>query len=238
MEATPLYAKHSGSIIDMVMQSGPAAKAVFLILLFFSMVSWAIMIFKFFGYNKIRRETNEFLRIFSKSKSLQSIQNQSKGMRSCPMVRVFYAGYSELESEFHISVSSMDEEEQRYLLKKIDGIARAMDRTISQEVTILERFLFFLATTGSTAPFIGLFGTVWGIMKSFQSVGLAGSSNIAIVAPGIAEALIATAAGLATAVPAVIGYNYLINRVKVFGTEMENFGLDFLSLIEKNYVKR
>lgn len=222
----------------MVVNAGPMAKIVLLMLLFFSVASWGIMLSKFFSFNRIRRETNQFLTIFSRKKSLESIYTSSKGMHTCPMARVFFEGYKAFASEFQIMNAAASDEDQRYFLKKLDGIARSLDRAVSHEITIMERFLFFLATTGSISPFIGLFGTVWGIMKSFQSVGLTGASNIAVVAPGIAEALIATAAGLLAAVPAVIGYNYFIHRVKVFGTEMDNFGLDFLSLIEKNFLQR
>jgi len=220
------------------MNSGPVAKFVILLLLFFSILSWAIMIFKLIEFKRVRAETNEFMNIFSRRSSLESIYDSSKGMRGCPTARIFFAGYSEFAGQFHASGGSAAEGDRRYFLDKIDNISRAMERAVAQEVTKMERFLFFLATTGSTSPFIGLFGTVWGIMKSFQMVSVTGASSIAVVAPGIAEALIATAAGLVAAVPAVIGYNYFIHRVRVFGTEMDNFSLDFLSLIEKNFVKK
>lgn len=241
MEANTMPAATSHqSVIDMVMSAGSVAKGVLVFLLLFSIVSWAIMIFKWISYRRIRRENAEFNQIFNKNKSLDSIFNASKKMRgTSPIARVFLSGYAEFESEFRASSSEIQaEENRRFFLEKIDGIARSMERATSQEVTILERYLFFLATAGSTAPFIGLFGTVWGIMESFRSIGLTASANIAVVAPGIAEALIATAAGLITAVPAVIGYNYFVQQTKVFGTEMDNFTLDFLSLIEKNFVKR
>lgn len=228
------------SVIDMVLDAGSVAKGVLSLLLLFSIISWAIMIFKWISFRRIRKENAAFNRIFNKNKSLDSIFGASKNMHSSSCIaRVFLAGYAEFESEFRASSSaSQMEENRRFFLEKIDGIARSMERATAQEVTILERYLFFLATAGSTSPFIGLFGTVWGIMESFRSISLTSSANIAVVAPGIAEALIATAAGLITAVPAVIGYNYFVQQTKVFGTEMDNFTLDFLSLIEKNFVKR
>ena len=228
------------TVVDMVAAAGSVAKGVLVLLLLFSILSWAIMIFKWISFRRIRYANAEFNKIFSKNKSLDSIFSASKGMRaSSAVARVFLSGYAEFESEFRASATAAQmEEERRFFLEKIDGIARSMERATAQEVTALERYLFFLATTGSTAPFIGLFGTVWGIMESFRSIGLTASANIAVVAPGIAEALIATAAGLIAAVPAVIGYNYFVQRTKVFGTEMDNFTLDFLSLIEKNFVKR
>ena len=224
----------------MVVNAGPMAKFVIFLLFLFSVLSWAIMIFKLLGFQKIRQETASFVTIFRRRTSLENIYNSTKGMRACPMARVFIAGYSEFASQFKASggVIGHGESDQRYFLEGLDNIARSLERAVGEEATKMERFLFFLATTGSTAPFIGLFGTVWGIMISFQAVANTGASSIAIVAPGIAEALIATAAGLVAAVPAVIGYNYFIHRVRVFGTELDNFSLDFLSLIEKNFVKK
>ena len=121
---------------------------------------------------------------------------------------------------------------------RIYELARELGVATAQEVTKLERWLIFLGTTGSVTPFIGLFGTVWGVMSAFNGIGAKGSASIAVVAPGISEALIATAAGLFTAVPAVIAYNYFIYRVKIKATEMDNFSLDMLSLIDRIYIKR
>ncbi len=236
MESAPLT--HAHSVGEMILNAGPLSKFVLLLLLFFSVVSWAIIIFKLNAYRKVRLETNQFNQIFSKKKSLEAIFNTSKGMKNSPMARVFFSGYAEFAGQFHTSEAEELTGRERYFLDKLDSINRAMDKTVAEEITRLERFLFFLATTGATAPFIGLFGTVWGIMGSFQAIGITGSSNIAVVAPGIAEALIATAAGLVAAVPAVIGYNYFIHRVKVLGTEMDNFILDFLSIIEKNFIRK
>jgi len=226
------------SVIDMVVNSGQVAKFVLALLFLFSVLAWGIMIAKMLTYRTVRNDSNRFMNIFMKNKSLDEILQASKGMRDCPVVRVFLAGYAEFESEFRVASAGEATADSRFFLEKIDGIARAMERATAQEITRLERFLFFLATAGSTSPFIGLFGTVWGIMESFRAVGVSGAANIAIVAPGIAEALIATAAGLITAIPAVIGYNYFSHRAKVYATEMDNFTLDFLSLIEKNFVKR
>jgi len=236
VESAPLT--HAHSVWEMILHAGPLSKFVLVLLLFFSVVSWAIIIFKLNAYRKVRLETNQFSRIFAKKKSLEAIFTTSKGMKNSPMARVFFAGYAEFAGQFQTSEVEELTGRERYFLDKLDSINRAMDKTVAEEITRLERFLFFLATTGATAPFIGLFGTVWGIMGSFQSIGITGSSNIAVVAPGIAEALIATAAGLVAAVPAVIGYNYFIHRVKVLGTEMDNFILDFLSIIEKNFIRR
>ncbi len=237
MNTAKMVAGHA-DVIEMVAHSGHVAKFVLALLFLFSVLSWGIMIAKMFMFSRVRQDSDKFMRIFMKNKSLDDILNASKGMKDCPVVRVFLSGYVEFESEFRIANVEQAAIDKRFFLERIDGIARGMERATAQEITRMERFLFFLATTGSTAPFIGLFGTVWGIMESFQAVGLSGAANIAVVAPGIAEALIATAAGLVTAIPAVIGYNYFSHRGKVFATEMDNFTLDFLSLIEKNFVKR
>ena len=240
METKTLAVAQTSGVWEMVVHSGPMAKFVIILLFLFSVVSWAIMIFKLLGFKKIRQETARFTDIFRRRTSLENIYSSSKGMRACPMAKVFIAGYSEFASQFKASggVVGSGESDQRYFLEGLDNIARSLERAVGEETTKMERFLFFLATTGSTSPFIGLFGTVWGIMISFQAVANTGATSIAVVAPGIAEALIATAAGLVAAVPAVIGYNYFIHRVRVFGTELDNFSLDFLSLIEKNFVKR
>lgn len=240
METKTLAAAKTLGVWEMVVNAGPMVKFVMVLLLFLSIISWAIMIFKFFGFKKIRTETTQFIDIFSRRTSLENIYSSTKGMRACPMARVFVSGYEEFASQFRASGVEINAAEggQQFFLDRIDNIARSLERAVGEETTKMERFLFFLATTGSTSPFIGLFGTVWGIMKSFQAVGLTGATSMAVVAPGIAEALIATAAGLAAAVPAVIGYNYFIHRVRVFGTEMDNFSLDFMSLIEKHFVKR
>lgn len=237
MGITGSAATHA-SVIDMIVNAGMITKAALLMLGFFSVVAWGIMIAKMIGYGRARDDSAAFLQIFSKHRSLDDIYNAAKRIKGCPMARVFMAGYVEFESEFRVVSSEEKTGDSRFFLGKIDGIARSLERAVSHEVTLLERNLFFLATTGATSPFIGLFGTVWGIMEAFRAIGLSGAANIAVVAPGIAEALIATAAGLVTAIPAVIGYNYFSHRVKVFETEMDNFSLDFLSLIEKNFVKR
>ncbi len=234
--AQTAYASHS--VVDMILNAGAVGKGVLLLLALFSVVSWAIMFFKLSSFRKIKQETDHFNSIFFRQKSLEEIYNTSRKMKTSPVAKVFFAGYNEFASQFKASAVDSADGERRFFLDKLDSISRSMERSIAVEITSMERFLFFLATTGATAPFIGLFGTVWGIMVAFQSIGITGSSNIAVVAPGIAEALIATAAGLVTAVPAVIAYNYFNHRVKVFSTDMDNFSLDFLSLIEKNFGKR
>jgi len=226
------------TIVDQVMASGMIAKSVFLILFFFSVVSWAIVFHKLRHYGKVSRETESFKDMFMKRGQLESVYNYAKKLKNCPMARVFLAGYIELAAQFRITQQEQEAGEDNLLLEKLDSVSRTLERATAQEVTKLERWLIFLGTTGSVTPFIGLFGTVWGVMNAFTGIGAKGSASVAAVAPGIAEALVATAAGLFTAIPAVIAYNYFIYRLKIKATEMDNFSLDMLSLIDRIYIKR
>lgn len=229
------------SFFDMVARSTPIAKAVLLLLLVFSIVSWAIILTKFIAYRKARDEDQSFLRVFSKSSSLVNIYNYSKQMKYSPVARVFMTGYSEL---YRFNKAVGEEQEggvsQAKLLSEQDvkGIGLSLNKAINHEIERLSHRLDFLATTGSTAPFIGLFGTVWGIMHSFRMIGIKGSASIGGVAPGIAEALIATAAGLFAAIPAVVFYNYLNARIRGFTMRMDDFSRDFLYLTEKDFVRK
>lgn len=226
------------SIVHMVMGAGLVGKLVLLTLFVFSLVSWGIMIHKMRLYRKIQKETDAFKEVFFRRGALEQVYNFAKKLRNCPMARVFLAGYIELATQFRASQSGRDLADDELLLEKIDSISRALERATAQEVTKLEKWLIFLGTTGSVTPFIGLFGTVWGVMTAFSQIGAQGSANVAVVAPGIAEALIATAAGLFTAIPAVIGYNHFVHKVKIKATDMDNFSLDMLSLIDRVYIRR
>lgn len=226
-------------MVDMVMKTGLVGKAVLLTLFLFSIISWAIIYHKLVLFRRIRRETDSFQEVFRKRGQLENVYNYAKKLKNCPMARVFLAGYIELAAQFRTYQSEQaTDEDESMLLEKLDSVSRALERATAQEVTKLERWLIFLGTTGSVTPFIGLFGTVWGVMNAFSGIGSKGSASIAVVAPGIAEALIATAAGLFAAVPAVIAYNYFIYRTKIKATEMDNFSLDTLSLIDRIYIKR
>ncbi len=226
------------STVDLIMRSGPVAMLVLVSLLIFSMISWGIIYHKLKLYRKIRSETEDFKEVFSKRGQLENVYNYAKKLKNCPMARVFLAGYIELAAQFRVTSKERNYEDETMLLEKLDSVGRSLERATAQEVTKLERWLIFLGTTGSVTPFIGLFGTVWGIMSSFQGIGAKGTANIAAVAPGVAEALIATAAGLFAAIPAVIAYNYFIYRVKIKATDLDNFSLDMLSLIDRIYIKR
>jgi biopolymer transport protein TolQ len=229
----------NGSIYEMVAHAGPVGKAVLLVLAIFSIISWGIIIKKFRVIGIARKETEKFYETYSKKGNLANIYSVGKNFKNSPEAKLFAAGYNELAA--NVKTPSPDghmAESKKVAIDNLDGISRALSKTTLQEITRLEKTITFLATTGSTTPFIGLFGTVWGVMTSFHGIGVKGSASIAIVAPGIAEALIATAAGLAAAVPAVIFYNYFVNRIRVIANDMDAFTLDFLSLIEKNFVKK
>ena len=235
---------NSLSVIELVMESSAMAKGVLLLLLLFSVVSWAIILSKFFVYNLAKKENKRFLANFSKSENLTHIYNFSRELRYSPIARVFLTGYREL---FLFQDLAKKERDQRgetpsnqgvpLTAKDIKGISLVLNKAINREITRLSSGLDFLATTGSTTPFIGLFGTVWGIMHSFRAIGMKGSASIGGVAPGIAEALIATAAGLVAAIPAVIFFNYLNNKIGLFTSLMDDFSHDYIYMVEKNFMQ-
>jgi biopolymer transport protein TolQ len=181
---------------------------------------------------------------FSKSENLTHIYNFSRDLRYSPLARIFLTGYRELFLFQDLAKKERDKrgeppsrKGEPLSPKDIKGIGLVLNKSINREITRLSRRLDFLATTGSTTPFIGLFGTVWGIMHSFRSIGLQGSASIGGVAPGIAEALIATAAGLVAAIPAVIFYNYLSDKIRVFTSVMDDFSNDYIYMVEKNFLR-
>ncbi len=190
---------------------------------------------------KAVKETDIFLDSFWASKTLNDANEAAAEHTLCPEAAIFQAGFSELQKINKIR--NRDEintgnEPLEMQLATMDNLKRAIRKAESQEITHLAKSLSFLATTGSAAPFIGLFGTVWGIMTSFHDIGMRGSASLAVVAPGISEALVATAAGLAVAIPAVIAYNYFANQLGDIETEMQNFSTDFLNLVERDLLSR
>ena len=228
-----------GSMVEMVINAGPVAKAVLLILLIFSIISWSIMLQKMLIFRKARNESKKFRKVFSKGGSLNNTYASSRFLRNSHIANIFISGYLDIVALRKHSKDDLLPEEIKQSLKKVDiqALQRALDKAELQEISRLEKGLSFLATTGSTTPFIGLFGTVWGIMDAFRAIGLKGSASIGGVAPGISEALIATAAGLAAAIPAVIGYNHFNNKVNVVTSEMDEFSLEFLSVIERGILR-
>jgi len=231
-----------GSLLSMILNAGGMVHFVLLLLLFFSVVSWAIILMKYRTIRRVKRENGSFLDIYMKSGKLSEIFPKAKKLRYSTVAGVFLAGYGELAKltrTIKSSASAAQAGESEPVALPVDGIdnvERAVNRACGAELTKLESALGFLATTGSVSPFIGLFGTVWGIMNTFKGIGTKGSATLAVVAPGISEALIATAAGLAAAIPAVIFYNYYLNRIKTITVEMDNFVSELLNIIKRHYL--
>jgi biopolymer transport protein TolQ len=228
----------STNIIDLVADASPLAKAVLVILLLFSAISWGIVLLKMWQYNRSQRQTATFLDVFRKSSKFSEVAAVCRTLAESPLVGLFQSGYAELNAQLRSGTGGEAKPaagSPRPTLKSLDAVDRALLRATMAEMTKLERRVPFLATTASISPFIGLFGTVWGIMSSFQNIGAAGSSSLGVVAPGIAEALVATAAGLFAAIPAVYFYNHFTNRVKHFSAEMDDFSLEFLNIAERNF---
>jgi biopolymer transport protein TolQ len=229
----------SGDVLAIVAGSSPVAKAVLLILVLFSIASWSIILYKLWQFRRAARQTASFLDVFRKSSKFSEVQAVCRSLEISPLVGIFQAGYAELNAQLRAGSSPIEprpgNSAPRPTLRSLDAVDRALLRASSVEVNKLERRVPFLATTASITPFIGLFGTVWGIMNAFQQIGVSGSTSLGVVAPGIADALIATAAGLFAAIPAVYFYNHLTNLVKLFVSGMEDFSLEFLNIAERNF---
>jgi biopolymer transport protein TolQ len=226
-------------ILQMIIHAGPMVKFVMLLLLVFSLVSWTIIIMKHLAYKKALAETEFFLDLFWKSKNLTDAYKAAKEIPESPEASVFLLGFNELQKINRSRVSKQKSQETLEMqLASMDNLKRALRKAENKELAQLGKYLSFLATTGSATPFIGLFGTVWGIMSSFQDIGMRGSASLAVVAPGISEALIATAAGLAVAIPSVIFYNYYSNKLADLENNMQGFSADFMNLVERDFLSR
>jgi biopolymer transport protein TolQ len=226
-------------IIQLVLSGSWLTIGVLLILLAFSAVGWGVTLYKMFSYRRASRQTSTFLDVFRKSSKFSEVQAVCPSLPESPLVGLFQSGYTELNAQLRQAPASDPSKPAasagRPTLKSLEAVDRALLRASTVELTKLERHVPFLATTASITPFIGLFGTVWGIMGSFHNIGTAGSAGLHIVAPGIAEALIATAAGLFAAIPAVYFYNSFTQRVKEFASTMDDFSLEFLNICERNF---
>jgi biopolymer transport protein TolQ len=220
-------------ILALVWNSGPIAKIVLLILLVFSITSWALIVEKAWQLRRVRRQTVEFLRAFREGRRPSAIQSAARKLRESPLAQLYAAAYQEMAGMTEVPDRMLDDVDDGLPAERLEAVNRALRRAAAHEVAQLEHYLPFLATTASATPFIGLFGTVWGVIAAFHGIGQQGSASLAVVAPGISEALIATAAGLGAAIPAVIGYNYFVNRVKHWATEMDGFTLDLLNLLSR-----
>jgi biopolymer transport protein TolQ len=220
------------SILTIISRSGLVAKGVLVLLLFFSIVSWAIIADRFFAFRRTRSQNGQFYRLFRKANSMQDVANTAMRYRSSVFARMYLMVFNELQPR-NDSPSATVKSLAPMTHQMID---RIVSRAGISEQTKMEKNLSFLATTASATPFIGLFGTVWGIINAFESIGGARSTDLSVVAPGIAEALIATAMGLAAAIPAVIGYNFFIHNVRAFASEMEEFSMELLTFVEHHQV--
>ncbi len=216
---------YTGGVLGLVYSAGPVAKTVVVILLVFSIVSWAIIFFKWKQYRKTEKDGQRFISHVREADSFKKLLSIYRDDPENSFSRLVLACYKE--------IAGREKDNPQVRPETIPLIENAMRIAVSEETERLERRLSFLATTANTAPFIGLFGTVWGIMDSFREIGLKGTTSLSVVAPGISEALIATAIGLATAIPAVLAYNYFLGRLKRVLAKMENAAMMILNIIEK-----
>src|SRR3954463_1306463 len=223
MIPTFLSAIIGGEIANLVAQSGIVAKIVLLILLIFSLMSWAVILSKYASYSRARVQSGRFLRAFRKAVRLQDVAAVSEQFRPSPLVSVFEGGYDEYKRQAGNPAGG---------LRNVQSVHRSMQIASSEEHTRLERRLQWLATIANVAPFVGLFGTVWGIIDAFHGLGTAGAATLRAVAPGISEALITTAAGLAAAIPAVIAYNLIGASIREFAARSDDFALEVLNAVE------
>ncbi len=238
--ALPLHLSDKHGLLAIIMDAGWVVKGVMLMLLLFSVICWGIILSKARTLSKARKDSRKFLDAFRELRKFSLLYAETERFTHSPLAHVFRAGYAELSrislSRQSSSINGSDSpQEPEYERTGMDNVIRSFQQALITERGRLERGVPFLATTGSSAPFIGLFGTVWGIMEAFRQIGVMKSASLAVVAPGIAEALIATAAGLAAAIPAVIFYNYFLGRINTISAEMDNFASELINIIERIY---
>jgi len=234
-------------LIHMITNAGIMVKFVLALLLFFSIASWTVILIKYRYIRRAFRESSEFTEYFWKSRDLSNAFAKAKQLHGSPLARIFRIGYIELKKSSQVGGASEQGGEKPGEggagvgfgsgFPSTENVKRALRRATNTEMTRMTQMVPFLATTGNTTPFIGLFGTVWGIMSSFSSIGLKGSANLATVAPGISEALVATATGLAAAIPAVIAFNYFMSKIRIVETELHSFSADFLNIVERDILR-
>ncbi len=227
-----------GDVLSLIWHAGPVVKLVLILLLGFAFASWVIIIIKRRSIQQAFSQSRTFLEIYWERRNLDLIYEEVKSLTASPLSNVFRAGYIELvKAKRHGGAGDVA---GRVAIAPgplatgtVDSIVKKIRWTSAAEINRLEKYISFLATTGSTAPFIGLFGTVWGIMDAFRHIGVKGAASIAVVAPGISEALIATAIGLFAAIPAVVGYNYFVNKIRIIVKEVEAFTDDYVGDLER-----
>jgi biopolymer transport protein TolQ len=234
---TPAPAEGQG-LFDFFRESGPIAKSILGLLAVFSLVSWAIILGKTFQVRRAGRQSREFLEAFHRSHRFSEVNALANRLRFSPLVGIFQAGYAEIDSQIKSAQEGGGDaagDKRGYRITSLAALERTLERAAGVELRNVARWTPFLATTASASPFIGLFGTVWGIMIAFRDIGTTGSTSIVSVAPGISEALINTAAGLGAAIPALIAYNYFAHSGRQLRARMEDFVMEFLNLAERNF---
>ena len=217
------------NFFTLLLEAGIVVQLVILVLILFSVFSWAVIFFKRSTLKSAANQSRKFFAVFRKSKNLNEVNEAARRYRQSPLAALFRAGFKEL------SYQTKSNPSPTLSSTKLESVNRSLVKASNRQISKLERMMSFLATCGSVTPFIGLFGTVWGIMDAFHKIGIVRSASLVTVAPGIAEALIATAAGLFAAIPAVIAYNHFLHRIKDQITEMEDFTLEFLNVAERIY---
>jgi biopolymer transport protein TolQ len=228
-------------ILGRIAGSSPFNQFILAGLVMLSIASWGIFLYKWWTFRRSARQSAQFLDVFRRSNKFSEVQAVCRSLEQSPLVGLFQAGYAELTAQLRQGspeISNGPNPQKpavRPTLKSLTGVDRALLRASGLEMNKLEHHVSFLATTASIAPFIGLFGTVWGIMNAFERIGQTGSTSLGSVAPGISEALIATAFGLAAAIPAVLFYNSLTQRTKLFASDMDDFSMEFLNIVERNF---
>ncbi|HZT77751.1 MAG TPA: MotA/TolQ/ExbB proton channel family protein [Vicinamibacterales bacterium] len=229
-------------IVNLISRSTVVAKFVILVLALFSIVSWGVILYKSWTFSRASKQSTQFLDVFRRSNKFSEVQAVCRSLTDSPLVGLFQSGYTELTTQLRqaapADVSNGPNPKSppaRPTIKSLNAVDRALMRASVVEVTKLEHWIPFLATTASVTPFIGLFGTVWGILVAFEQIGITGTTSIAAVGPGISEALVTTALGLFAAIPAVMAYNHLTNQVKSFASDMDDFSMEFLNIAERNF---
>jgi biopolymer transport protein TolQ len=223
----------STGVFGLIAQAGWVGKTVLVVLLGLSLASWAIIIYKSIVLSRAHSQSDTFLQVFRKSSKFSEVNSVCTQLRGSPLVGVFQAGYLEVNQQ--VRGGSGTPAQGKPTVRSLESLSRSLIRAATVEGTRLDRRLSFLATTASVSPFVGLFGTVWGIMDAFHDIGQMGSANLAVVAPGISEALITTAMGLLAAIPAAVAFNLFSSRIKVLNAMMDDFALEFLNIVERNF---
>jgi biopolymer transport protein TolQ len=223
-----------GGVVGLIARSGWMGRSVLALLVVFSLISWAIILYKGFALHQASAHSATFIDVFRRSAKFSEVNAICSQLRSSPLVGVFQAGYLEVNQQVRAGGGTPGGG-TKPTVRSLESLSRSLARAATAESTRLEKRLSFLATTASVAPFIGLFGTVWGIIDAFADIGRMGSANLAVVAPGISEALVATAAGLFAAIPAAVFFNVFNSRVRVLSSMMDDFALEFLNIVERNF---